>query len=200
MKHRMCGVSLAVILRGYIRVVTKPILPSRFSTIVSLIHANGPNSWRKQDIFALGEANWLSQWLDHLALMQAVPVRRCVCHGDVQATNIMITPTTREYLALIDWGNANWGDPAYDFGDKPIRTVPYVLDGYRQVIPVDNDETLPARILWRHLQLALHNIWREPQPAQSWAERPLSVLLDIMRFLLETEDSRWKSLIMAASN
>jgi hypothetical protein len=65
---------------------------------------------------------------------------------------------------------------------------------------LENDETAEARILWRHLQLALYNIRREPQPAQSWAERPLSFLLDIMRFLLETPDSCWKNLIITASN
>ena len=163
-----------------------------------------PREWPEQlaeaGYFTLSEANWFSQWLDLLAPYALAPVRQCVCHGDTQATNIMVKRTTREYLALIDWSNANWGDPSYDFGDSPIRTVPYVLEGYRQVIPGDNDETLPARILWRHLQLALNNMWREPRPAQSWAERPLSFLLDIMRFLLETQDSCWKSLIISASN
>ena len=167
-------------------------------------HLADPREWPEQlaeaGYFTLSEANWFSQWLDHLAPYALAPVRQCVCHGDTQATNIMVEPTTREYLALIDWSNANWGDPAYDFGDSPIRTVPYVLDGYRQITPVDNDETAEARILWRHLQLALSNMWREPQPAQSWAERPLSFMLEIMRFLLETQDSCWKSLTITASN
>ncbi len=64
----------------------------------------------------------------------------------------MVQPTTSEYIALIDWSNANWGDPAYDFGDSPIRTVPYVLDGYRQIMPLDNDETAEVAVLsvqWR---------------------------------------------------
>jgi hypothetical protein len=108
----------------------------------------------------------------------------------------MISAKSFDYLALTDWGNAHWGDPAYDFAGNPIRTVPYILEGYRQVMPLESDETAEARILWRHLQLALHNLWREPQPEHSWAERPLPFLLDIMRFLLETHDIRWKSLIV----
>lgn len=165
-------------------------------------HLPDPRAWPEQlaaaGYFTISEANWFSQWLDHLAPYASAPVRQSVTHGDTQATNIMIEPTTGSYLALIDWSNANWGDPTYDFGDSPIRTVPYVLDGYRQIRPLDNDETAEARILWRHLQLALNNMWSEPQPARSWAERPLSFLIDIMRFLLETQDKRWKDLIIAA--
>ena len=167
-------------------------------------HLPDPREWPEQlaeaGYFTISEANWFSRWLDHLAPDALAPVRQCVLHGDTQATNIMVEPTTRGYLALIDWSNANWGDPAIDFGDSPLRTVPYVLEGYRQVMPLDHDETAEARILWRHLQLALNNLWGEPQPHQSWAERPLSFLLDIMRFLLETQDSRWKSLIITASH
>ena len=154
-----------------------------------------PNELATAGYFTTMEADWLLRWFEHLASEALQPIRKCLCHGDVQATNIMVKADTYEYLALIDWGNAYLGDPAYDFGDKPIRTAPYVLQGYREVTPLENDETAEARILWRHLQLALHNLWREPQPDYSWAERPMPFLLDIMRFLLETDDERWKRLI-----
>jgi hypothetical protein len=55
----------------------------------------------------------------------------------------------------------------------------------------ERDETFEARILWRQIQLALFTIERGPQPELSWAERPLSMLLDIMRFLLADPPFAW---------
>ena len=155
-----------------------------------------PDELAEAGYFTTIEAKWLRRWLEHLAPAVLAPVQRRFRHGDVQATNMMVSPKSFDYLALIDWGNAHWGDPAFDFGGPPIRTVPYVLEGYRQVMPLENDETAEARILWRHLQLALHNLWQKPQPEYAWAERPLPFLLDIMRFLLEIEDSRWRQLVV----
>ena len=155
-----------------------------------------PDELATAGYFTKIEANWLARWLEHLASAALQPTSKCFCHGDVQATNIMVKARSHDYLALLDWGNAHWGDPAHDFGDRPIRTTPYVLQGYREIKPFENDETAEARILWRHFQLALHNLSREPQPNHSWAERPLPFLLDIMRFLLETVDERWKQLIV----
>lgn len=63
------------------------------------------------------------------------------------------------------------------------------------VAPLDNDETGEARILWRHLQLALLNLRRGPLPQRSWAERPMTMLLEIMRFLIEAPGKPWASLV-----
>ena len=155
-----------------------------------------PNELAQAGYFTSIEAEWFNRWLEHLASAALQPVQKRLQHGDVQATNIIVNAGSYDYLALIDWGNAHWGDPVHDFGDKPIRTVPYVLEGYREIAPLERDETIEARILWRHLQLALHNMGREPLPNNSWAERPMSFWIDIVRLLLETNDEKWKQWVV----
>jgi len=41
---------------------------------------------------------------------------------------------------------------------------------------------LRARIVYRQLHLALFLLRRAPRPGRSWAERPLAMLLDLVRF------------------
>jgi Ser/Thr protein kinase RdoA (MazF antagonist) len=115
-------------------------------------------------------------------------------HGDTQATNILVRPGSLAYLALVDWGGCGWGDPALDFSGMPLRAVPDVLAGYRELAALPDDETAEARILRYHLHFALVLIDNEPQPQRSWGERPLGYLLDAMRLLLETPGGRWAEL------
>jgi hypothetical protein len=68
-----------------------------------------------------------------------------------------------------------------------------MLEGYRDSAPAD--DSFKARILWRHLQLAVFLLRREPQPGRSWAERPLSMIFEIMRFSLEPASHYWLKFI-----
>ena len=144
--------------------------------------------------FSPEEARWLSEWLDLLAPSALAPVPRRFRHGDLQTTNVMVRPGSLEYLALIDWGACGWGDPAHDFAGIPLRAVPPMLAGYRQITTLPEDETAEARILWRQLQLALYLLGRPPQPGLSWAERPAAMLLEIMRFYLGSPGKPWTDL------
>lgn len=76
----------------------------------------------------------------------------------------------------------------------PLRAVPLVLAGHREVAPLDLDEMAEARILWQHLQVALHLLPRGAAPSCSWGELPTAMLLDIMRFFLESPGGRWRQL------
>jgi aminoglycoside phosphotransferase (APT) family kinase protein len=145
--------------------------------------------------FTLMEARWFERLLDRLApyALAALPPR--FLHGDTQSTNLMVRPDTLEYQAVLDWGGCGWGDPAWDFVGIPLRAVPFMLEGHRQIAPLDADETTEARILWRQFQIALWSFSREPQPEHSWGERPAAMLIEIMRFLLESPDPRWKALL-----
>jgi len=151
-----------------------------------------PDKLAETGVFSVVEARWLSGWLDMLAPMALAPVTERFLHGDVQATNVMVHPGSLEYLALIDWGASGWGDPAWDIAGFPLRAVPLVLAGYREVVPFD-DDTIEARILWRHLQLSLWLLRREPQPGRSWAERPVGMMLEVLRFFLEEPGERWRA-------
>lgn len=141
--------------------------------------------------FSVVEAWWLGRWLDRLPpLLRTAGDHRFV-HGDTQATNVLVRPGSLDYVAIIDWGGCGWGDPALDFSGMPLRAVPDVLAGYRELAALPDDETAEARILRYHLHFALVNARNAPQPGHSWGERPLGYLLDLMRFLLEPPDARW---------
>jgi aminoglycoside phosphotransferase (APT) family kinase protein len=154
-----------------------------------------PRTWPPElaeaGYFTTTEARWLEEWLDLLAQAALTPVPRRFLHGDSQATNVMVEPGSLEYLAVLDWGSCGWGDPAWDFAGVPLRVVPFMLEGYGTVAPFDGDEHVEARVLWRHLQLSQYVLRREPQPGRSWAERPLGMLLEVMRFSLDPPGERW---------
>ena len=92
---------------------------------------------------------------------------------------------------LIDWGACGWGDPAYDFAGIPLRAVPFMLEGYREVAPLPQDETAEARILWRHLQISLYLLGRPPQPGLVGGTSGGDVL-EIMRFFLGSPGKPWR--------
>jgi aminoglycoside phosphotransferase (APT) family kinase protein len=139
------------------------------------------------------DGRWLGRWLDRLALMALAPASVHFLHGDVQAANLMVQPDPLNYRAIIDWGSASVGDVACDFAAVPLRAAPYLLGGYRETIPPDVDDTIEARIVWRHLELALKTLPRGAVPGRSWAERPLPILLEVMRFFADPPSERWRS-------
>ena len=67
-----------------------------------------------------------------------------------------------------------------------LSQVPFMLEGYREVAPLPEDETAEARILWRHLQIALYLLGRLPQPGLSWAERPAAMPICVFSTLIIT--------------
>jgi hypothetical protein len=106
----------------------------------------------------------------------------------------MVSMSPLEYKAVVDWGSAGWGDPAWDFAGVPLRAVPHLLNGYRMSSVHEDDDTMEPRILWRHIQLALFTARREAQPGRSWAERPISMLVEIARFFLSSPPQPWDDL------
>lgn len=146
------------------------------------------------------EARWLSGWLDRLAAAASkMPAPARFLHLDVQATNVMVNPGSVAYLAILDWGCAGWGDPAWDFFGMPLRAVPSMLEGHRSVAPLDGDDSAEARILWRHLQYSLAVLPRGAAPGMAWGERPLAWLLEVLRFFLEPPGPRWRELAPGTS-
>jgi aminoglycoside phosphotransferase (APT) family kinase protein len=153
-----------------------------------------PDELASAGYFTSEEARWVSGWLDLLAPFALAPLPKRFRHGDLQTTNVMVHPDPSTYLALIDWGACGWGDAAHDFAGIPLRAVPFMLAGYREVVPLTEDETAEARILWRHLQIALYLLGRPPQPGRSWAERPAAMLLEVTRFFLGSPGRPWTDL------
>lgn len=148
--------------------------------------------------FTSREAAWLLGMLERLEPAMRAEVRKTFCHGDSQGTNVMVSAGSHDYMALIDWGSATWADPAHEPAGLPLRALPHLLEGYRQVAPMDGDDTAEARILWWQFRNALTFLERRPPPdlpSLSWAERPLSQLLEILRFLMSPEGQPWLRLV-----
>lgn len=139
------------------------------------------------------DARWLGRWAERLVPAALAPVPSRVVHGDTQATNLMVTTDPLRYEAVIDWGCAALGDVALDFAGVPLGAAPHMLAGYREIASLDADETAEARIVWRHLHLALLFLPRGAVPGRSWAERPLPMLLEVLRFFLDPPDGRWRA-------
>ncbi len=86
----------------------------------------------------------------------------CFLHSDVKDMNIMCTRSD-DLLALIDWGDAGWGDPTFDFRPIPLLAIPTVLEGYKEVAPDLLDRTLKERIIWDKLNDDMVKSLEDPQ-------------------------------------
>jgi len=95
----------------------------------------------------------------HPAILEETKI--CFLHSDVKDMNIMCTHGD-ELLALIDWGDAGWGDPTFDFRQIPLPAIPYVLEGYREVAPDLLGKTMKERIIWDKLSASMMESLEHP--------------------------------------
>ena len=135
---------------------------------------------------------WLEEWLSRLAPFALAPARTHFIRGDTQGSNVMVRSDLRRFVALMDWGSAAWGAQLDDFAEMPIRVVPFVLEGYREMTLVAEDPNIEALVVWRHLQLGLITLTRAPLPGFSWAERPLTMQLDTLAFFAVPPPDPWR--------
>jgi aminoglycoside phosphotransferase (APT) family kinase protein len=140
------------------------------------------------------EARWFRRWLERLTPMVPGSVVKRLVHADMQMSNVMVVPSSLEYLALIDWGCAAKADVAVDFLSLPLAAVPLLLAGHRDLAPLDEDETAEARILWRRIGLLLGKVPNGPGPNRSWEGRPIAWLTDLLRFFQNPPRGRWQDL------
>lgn len=77
-----------------------------------------------KDAVEIAEA--ANRWIE---LGGAVPNRRLV-HNDIHPWNLMVEPDAGELTAILDWGDATFGDPAADFAAMPLQCVPSMFEGY----------------------------------------------------------------------
>lgn len=103
------------------------------------------------------DAAWLRHILDALAPRAQAEVPLTLCHGDVNAANVLISCQDASTVWLIDWSGAGWLDPVWDAAAIPLEAVPALLRGHREVAPFPADETAEVRVLWCQLQTRLLN-------------------------------------------
>lgn len=94
-----------------------------------------------------------------LRIAQATETR--FIHDDVHPMNVICSPGG-ELLAIIDWGDAGWGDPSLDFAAIPMDDVPSALQGYEAESPGLLGRDPEARVAWNRLLDALDDVWDTP--------------------------------------
>ena len=133
-------------------------------------------------------AVWLRATFDSLrpAVTGAASFRRFI-HNDVQPNNVLARDGT--YRALIDWGDAAWGDPARELRSIPPRAVPFVLAGYREITLMDGDDEAEARVLWDQLGAAVYSLGRQPLARPGEWSRPTGARLVALLAEVSSESS-----------
>ncbi|MFC2079393.1 phosphotransferase family protein [Candidatus Bipolaricaulota bacterium] len=108
-----------------------------------------------------GLTNTISKLIDELHAAVLEEADTCFLHSDVHAMNIMCTRGD-DLLALIDWGDAGWGDPTFDLRQIPLLAIPSVLEGYREIAPDLLGATLRERMIWDKLGDAMEQSLEDP--------------------------------------
>ncbi|MEV4397167.1 aminoglycoside phosphotransferase family protein [Nonomuraea sp. NPDC049607] len=141
-------------------------------------------------------ARWLSGWLDRLSTHLPTSAPTVLIHGDIAPQNLLVAPETAQLNGIVDWGDAEWADPAADFAKMPLTDVPAMLDGYRRETGQESSTTWEARVLWCHLTWALGRL-KDPVPRpgeRHWTAPPASRLLGLLRFFASAPPAPWTDL------
>lgn len=130
-----------------------------------------------RELLSTGEGEALRRWQTYLQDVTWLTPKECLCHNDVHAWNLL--HVDGELSAILDWGDACYGDPAADFVGLPLRSMPTMFKGYEQG-GGKVDQGLIARsltrgtymMLWELIDLDPHQFgrhwWR--MPPGGWKE------------------------------
>lgn len=99
--------------------------------------------------------------IEELSSLINVDSHRCFLHGDLHDRNILCAQADH-LLALIDWGDAGWGDPTLEFAPISLSAVSLVVQGYESQAPGLLGLHPEARIIWDKLYSAMKRTIRHP--------------------------------------
>lgn len=142
------------------------------------------NDLANQQHVAAADVAWLEHWVTRLSPWMLSSSTKVFCHGDVNASNILVAHETLAYQALIDWGGVVWHDPAWDFAPVSLAVVPAMLAGYRSLAVFPDDASMEVRILAYQVAFAVWGLRFRPQPGAPWArERVARLRAQLARFI-----------------
>ncbi|MFC4009888.1 phosphotransferase family protein [Nonomuraea purpurea] len=153
------------------------------------------NRLSKEGWIDAATARWLTGWFDRLSAHLPTDPPLVLVHGDIAPQNLLVSPRTAQLKGIVDWGDAQWDDPAVDFAKMPLTDIPAMLDGYRQETGQDTP-AWEARVLWFHLTWALGRLADPvPRPGERhWTAPPASRLLGLLRFFAASPPAPWDDL------
>ena len=124
-------------------------------------------------------ATEIERWIGALRPAVAATTDHCSLHNDIHDMNV-ICRRRGSVLAIIDWGDAGWGDPALEFAQVPLAAVPFVMTGYESEAVDLLGDPPEARVIWDKLDYALHAVHDDRR------------LLDELTHFVRTADDRWR--------
>ncbi|WP_158263780.1 phosphotransferase family protein [Deinococcus arcticus] len=129
-----------------------------------------------------GEAAWAAALTQRLLADHPPPTHPVFLHNDLHAGNLMVTGDGA-LTALIDWGDAGWGDPVLDLTYGGPLAAPDLRRGYEDEAPGALGEGATLRLLAYLLHDAVRRLGRNPKAheADLWHSRPGTALLHLLR-------------------
>lgn len=128
------------------------------------------------------EARWATDTLAKL-LTEAPSPPPVFLHNDLHAGNLMVLDSGA-VTALIDWGDAGWGDPVQDLCYAGPLAVPHLLRGYQEAAPGQLGDGAALRLLAYLLADGTRHLTRNPEPHENgelWYTRPGTALMQLLR-------------------
>jgi aminoglycoside phosphotransferase (APT) family kinase protein len=105
---------------------------------------------------------------------RAEDVEKKFLHQDIHPWNMFVDRDSRELTAIIDWGDAAWGDPAAEFASMPLAALQEMFSGYEEA-GGNVDVAFRARSLSLGLALSLWEL-RDLDPnrfMRRWWRHPI---------------------------
>ncbi|MCP4643182.1 MAG: aminoglycoside phosphotransferase family protein [bacterium] len=127
-----------------------------------------------------GLSKQIADLIEELRPTVAAATRTCFLHNDIHAMNVMCS-SEDSLLAILDWGDAGWGDPTIEFAQIPLAAIPYTAAGYQEVAPDFLGEAPEARVVWDKIDYALEAL--ETEPGSDFPIDDLRRFLDYQCFL-----------------
>jgi aminoglycoside phosphotransferase (APT) family kinase protein len=112
---------------------------------------------QRKGLIERGKATAAALLLAELRPLLGVGKERCFLHNDLHDMNLMCT-SEDTFLALIDWGDAGWGDSSLDFAKVPIDAMEYVLQGYGKNSPALRESNVRGKMLWDKIGALLQDM------------------------------------------
>lgn len=126
------------------------------------------------------EADDVLETVSYLIEVGGSPPPERLTHCDLHPWNVMVDPASGDLTAIIDWGDATWGDPAVEFAAMPFECFDALFQGYRDAGGVI-DRAYVARLLVQSVNCSL---WEMREPAMAnfsrrWWRTPAGGLPEI---------------------
>lgn len=136
---------------------------------------------------------WIEGWVDRLSVLATPPGVKRFLHYDAHEMNLLVDEDYN-LTAVLDWGDAAWGDPAADFENFPAGGLAPALEGYAEFMPVD--QGLRARILIRQIWVGLNGFLYSLDPVKAVAGMgSMTKLTRLWRFAMTVDREVWCELL-----